>query len=186
MPHRGGVNERKPGWAKGSNPDRTRGCRNGGKHSRSFWQRRPSRGDERRGSRAVDSVGRGSLQPPTRFDGDNECSSAFEEGSSRSREPFARGVSTRRHAQRIVQRRRWAKRGAREGQLSRQSATARSEWSGTRSLLEASGASNERSPKGDGLRHGIAKAVPVRARIEGSRLCPRVVEVCCRSRWTMP
>lgn len=67
---------------------------------------------------------------------------------------------------------------AREGQLSRHTATARSEWSGTRSLLEASGASKERSPKGDGLRHGIAKAVPVRVRIEGSRLCPRVVLKC--------
>jgi hypothetical protein len=28
------------------------------------------------------------------------------------------------------------------------------------------------------LRHGIAKAVPVRVRIEGSRLCPRVVLKC--------
>jgi len=63
MPQRGGVNERKPGWAKGSNPRRTRGCRNGGKHSRSFRQCRPSRGDKRRGPLAVVSVCRGSLQP---------------------------------------------------------------------------------------------------------------------------
>lgn len=125
MPRRGGVNERKPGWAKRSNPRRTRGCRNGGKHSRSFRQCRPSRGGKRRGSSAVASSKpgsnrRGSLQPPAGRGGDNECSGAFEEGSSRSREPFARGGPTRRHAPRIVQGRPWAARGARGGKPPRQ------------------------------------------------------------------
>lgn len=75
------------------------------------------------GRRVVQETGsnrRGSLQPPAGRDGDNGCSGAFEEGRSRSREPFARGGPTRRHASRIVQGRPWAERGARGGKLPRQ------------------------------------------------------------------
>lgn len=60
-----------------------------------------------------------------------------------------------------------------EGNLFVKGAAARSEQSGTRLLLEASDAGRESAlERARGLRHGVAKAAPVRARIERSWVVP--------------
>lgn len=153
-----------------------------------FAGRRKKRVFGRRVIREKGSNRRGSLQPPAGRGGDNECSGAFEEGSSRSREPFARGGPTRRHASRIARGRPWAKRGAREGKPSRQRRGGSLGAVGYPVASRSFGRKGKRrTRKGADLRvTGSRKRFRCGRGSNARGSCPRVVLVCCRSRWAMP
>lgn len=94
-----------------------------------------------RGAGRVEGVS----DPYTQRGGDNECTGAHEEGSSREkREALHSGWLGPSPRSSIAEGRPSAKRDAREGKLSREGAVARSVRSGTRSFLEALGASTKR------------------------------------------
>jgi hypothetical protein len=88
---RGGVNEGWPGWARGSNPVRARGFRNGGKHLGPSGSA-PLRGGAKEGDLGRIVQSGGSLQTRCKVERRHRCSSTFEEGSSRiACSPSSRG-----------------------------------------------------------------------------------------------
>jgi len=90
---RGGVNEGWPGWARGSNPVRARGFRNGGKHLDPSGSA-PLRGGAKEGDLGRIVQSGGSLQTRCKVERRHRCSSTFEEGSSRiACSPSSRGDS---------------------------------------------------------------------------------------------
>jgi hypothetical protein len=90
---RGGVNEGWPGWARGSNPVRARGFRNGGKHLGPSGSA-PLRGGAKEGDLGRIVQSGGSLQTRCKVERRHRCSSTFEEGSSRiACSPSSRGDS---------------------------------------------------------------------------------------------